>query len=153
MWLLWGTGSLNAAVLPATLLATSTTYELPPLVRAVANQAEQVWDGRQVYRGRLRGDHDLLDRHYESDLRIHRTPEVMLASVQDYRAGLPGLQEHVWGVTLGPETQLFATGTTKCLPWSETNARVPSGDNCISSAAGGLLPGPDPVTRSSVRRS
>lgn len=109
MWLLWGTGSLNAAVLPATLLATSTTYELPPLVRAVANQAEQVWDGRQVYRGRLRGDHDLLDRHYESDLRIHRTPEVMLASVQDYRAGLPGLQEHVWGVTLGPETQLFAT--------------------------------------------
>jgi hypothetical protein len=33
----------------------------------------------------------------------------MLSSVQDYRSGLPGLQEHIWGATLGPEIQVFAT--------------------------------------------
>jgi hypothetical protein len=33
----------------------------------------------------------------------------MLSSVQDYRAGLPGLQEHIWGVTLGRELQVFVT--------------------------------------------
>jgi hypothetical protein len=33
----------------------------------------------------------------------------MLSSVQDYRAGLPGLQEHVWGATLSTEVQVFAS--------------------------------------------
>jgi hypothetical protein len=33
----------------------------------------------------------------------------MLSSVQDYRSGLPGLQEHIWGATLGSEIQVFAT--------------------------------------------
>ena len=36
-------------------------------------------------------------------------PHAMLSSVQDYRPGLPGLQEHVWGATLAPEAQVFAT--------------------------------------------
>ena len=53
--------------------------------------------------------HDLLERPYGSDLRIWRTPDAMLSSVQAYRAGLPGLQEHVWGATLGSEAQVFAT--------------------------------------------
>jgi hypothetical protein len=109
MWLLWGTGALNAAVLPATALATAAGYRLPPLVRAVATDAPPEWEGRQVYRGDLRGRHDLLDRPYGSDLRVWRTPSVMLSSVQDYRAGLPGLQEHIWGATLDAEVQVFAT--------------------------------------------
>jgi hypothetical protein len=33
----------------------------------------------------------------------------MLSSVQDYRSGLPGLQEHVWGFTLSTEVQVLAT--------------------------------------------
>ena len=40
---------------------------------------------------------------------MFRTPDAMLSSVQDYRAGLPGLQEHIWGATLGSEIQVFAT--------------------------------------------
>jgi hypothetical protein len=109
MWLLWGTGALNAAVLPATALATAKVYRLPPLVRAAATEPPREWDGRQVYRGHYRDRHDLLDRPYGSDLRIWRTPATMLSSVQDYRSGLPGLQEHVWGATLGSEVQVFAT--------------------------------------------
>jgi hypothetical protein len=109
MWALWGTGALNAAVLPATALCMARRYRLPPLVRAVATQVPQQWSGRQVYRGELRLHSDLLSRPYGSDLHVWRTPDAMLSSVQDYRPGLPGLQEHVWGATLGPEVQVFAT--------------------------------------------
>jgi hypothetical protein len=75
----------------------------------VATHRPDVWWGRQSYRGRYRFEHDLLDRPYGSDVLVYRTPDVMLASVQDYRSGLPGLQEHIWGATLGPETQVFVT--------------------------------------------
>jgi hypothetical protein len=109
MWALWGTGALNNALLPAVALSESRRYVLPPLVRAVATRPGSVWEGRQVYRGRYVFERDLLDRPYGSDLVVWRTPDVMLSSVQDYRAGAPGLQEHVWGATLGPETQIFAT--------------------------------------------
>ncbi|MFI6996813.1 hypothetical protein [Nocardia sp. NPDC050175] len=109
MWTLWGAGSLNTAVLPATALATATHYRLPELIRAVATDLPEEWDGRQVYSGKYRPHHDLLDRPYRSDLRVWRTPDAMLSSVQDYRSGLPGLQEHIWGATLGPEVQVFAT--------------------------------------------
>jgi len=109
MRLLWGTGTLNSAVLPATVLATAHRYAVPPLVRRVATALDEDWDGRQVYRGGYRDHHDLLQRPYGSDLRVWRTRSAMLSSVQDYRAGLPGLQEHVWGATLGPEVQVFAT--------------------------------------------
>lgn len=109
MWLLWGSGALNAAVLPATALASARVYQTPSVVRAVATELAPEWDGRQVYRGRYRLRHDLLERPYGSDLRVWRTPDAMLSSVQDYRSGLPGLQEHVWGATLSPEVQVFAT--------------------------------------------
>ncbi|MEU0971136.1 hypothetical protein ABZ357_39130 [Streptomyces sp. NPDC005917] len=109
MWLLWGVGSLNSAVLPATALATAEHYRVPPVIPAIAGEPPQEWKGRQVYRGGYRLHHDLLSRPYDSDLRIWRTPDAMLSSVQDYRAGLPGLQEHIWGATLGSEVQVFAT--------------------------------------------
>ncbi|QIS22040.1 hypothetical protein [Nocardia terpenica] len=109
MWVLWGAGSLNAAVLPATALATAGRYRLPEAIRAIAAAPPEEWDGRQVCRGGYRRRHDLLSRPYGSDLRVWRTPDAMLSSVQDYRSGLPGLQEHIWGATLGPEVQVFAT--------------------------------------------
>ena len=109
MWALWGTGTLNPAVLPPTAVATSRCYRLPELIRSVATDFDAPWWGRQVYRGELRFEHDLLRRPYQSDVRIWRTADAMLASVQDYRSGLPGLQEHVWGATLAPEVQVFAT--------------------------------------------
>jgi hypothetical protein len=33
----------------------------------------------------------------------------MLSSVQDYRPGLPGIQEHIFGATLSAEVQVFCT--------------------------------------------
>jgi len=107
--LIGGVGTLNDAVLPVTALALAHTYEIPDVVRALVTEIPEEWEGRQVYRGRLAFERDLLERPYRSDLRIHRTPDAMVASVQDYRTGLPGLQEHLWGVTLGRELQVFVT--------------------------------------------
>jgi hypothetical protein len=109
MWALWGMGALNLAVLPVTSLITSKKYELPELVVKVAHSLEKTWESRQVYRGKYRFTSDLLERPYASDLHIYRTADGMLSSVQDYRAGLPGLQEHVWGATLSTEVQVFAS--------------------------------------------
>jgi len=107
--LIGGVGTLNDAVLPVTALALAKRYAIPDVVRELARTEPEEWEGRQVYRGELVFERDLLDRPYRSDLRIHRTRDVMLASVQDYRAGLPGLQEHLWGATLGRELQVFTT--------------------------------------------
>jgi hypothetical protein len=124
MWTLWGTGALNRAVLPATLLATAARYQLPELIRSVATGHDGLWHGRQVYRGAYRFKHDLLSRPYGSDLTVWKTEHAMLSSVQDYRAGLPGLQEHVWGATLAPEVQVFATypGSSSDSPSARPNA-------------------------------
>ena len=78
-------------------------------MRELARDEPESWYGRQVYRGELAFERDLLARPYRSDLRVLRTPDVCLASVQDYRSGLPGLQEHLWGATLGRELQVFVT--------------------------------------------
>jgi len=124
MWALWGTGALNRAVLPATCLARSRRYRLPDVVRAVANDFTSPWYGRQVYRGQYSFPRDLLSRPYGSDLRVWKTADAMISSVQDYRSGLPGLQEHIWGATLAPEVQVFATypGSASDSPSSRPNA-------------------------------
>jgi hypothetical protein len=109
MWALWGMGALNLAVLPVTTLITSKKYVLPPMIVKVAHSLNKTWHGRQVYRGKYRFTSDLLERPYASDLHVWRTGDGMLSSVQDYRAGLPGLQEHVWGATLSTEVQVFAS--------------------------------------------
>ena len=109
MWALWGMGALNLAVLPVATLITSKKYVLPPMIVKVAHSLTKTWHGRQVYRGKYRFTSDLLDRPYASDLHVWRTADGMLSSVQDYRAGLPGLQEHVWGATLSTEVQVFAS--------------------------------------------
>ena len=109
MWALWGMGALNLAVLPVATLITSKKYVLPPMIVKVAHSLNKTWHGRQVYRGKYRFTSDLLERPYSSDLHVWRTADGMLSSVQDYRAGLPGLQEHVWGATLSTEVQVFAS--------------------------------------------
>jgi hypothetical protein len=122
MWAVSGTGALNRAVLPATCLARSRRYTVPDLVRAVAGAGS--WEGRQVYAGQYAFTRDLLSRPYGSDLRVWKTGHAMLSSVQDYRSGLPGLQEHIWGATLGTEVQVFATypGSSSDSPSARPNA-------------------------------
>ncbi|MBI4892337.1 MAG: hypothetical protein HY821_17065 [Acidobacteria bacterium] len=39
----------------------------------------------------------------------YRTPDAMLSSAQDFRAGQKGYQQHIWQATLGPYAVVFAT--------------------------------------------
>lgn len=109
-WGLFGVGCLNEAVLlPAVVAASAQRYRVPEVARSiVAAEPDEFW-AVQRYRGEYRFEHDLLARPFGSDTVIFRTPHVLLASAQDYRPGLPGLQEHIWGATLGPEAQVFVT--------------------------------------------
>jgi len=45
----------------------------------------------------------------EVNLYTYRTPDYMLSSAQDYRAGYGGDQQHIWQATLGPEAICFTT--------------------------------------------
>lgn len=107
--LIAGVGTLNDALLPTAVLASAARYQAPDVVAPLATETGDDWWGRQVSSGTLVEMADLLSRPYRSDVRVWRTPHVMLSSVQDYRSGLPGLQEHVWGATLGPEAQVYLT--------------------------------------------
>jgi hypothetical protein len=109
MWGLWGMGALNNAVLPVMSLISAQKYKMPEIMRKVARDYESPWNGRQVYRGTYRFTSDLLERPYGSDIRVWRSENSMLSSVQDYRSGLPGLQEHIWGATLSSEVQIFTS--------------------------------------------
>ncbi len=163
MWALFGRGALNGAVLPAVCLATSLRYVLPEVVRAVADTPAAPWWGRQVYRGSYRLHHDLLERGYASDLRVWKSAHAMLASVQDYRSGLPGLQEHVWGVTLAPEVQVFATNpaTSSESPSARPNAwagerllpRARQHEDCVVSVYPALASASSPPTHVSFPAS
>ncbi|HEY0497393.1 MAG TPA: hypothetical protein VGD48_16730 [Kutzneria sp.] len=86
----------------ATALATAVRYQLPP-ASSVSELARISSAGEDHF------VHDLLSRPYHSDVVVYKTSDVMLSIVEDYRPGLPGLQEHVWGATLGPETQVYVT--------------------------------------------
>lgn len=109
MWFAWGMGALNEAALPAAALATSTAYRIPEVVRAVATDADHDWTASQTYEGDYGFERDLLVRPYGSTVLVRRGPGGMVSSVQDYRQGLPGLQEHVWGITLPGQVQVWAT--------------------------------------------
>lgn len=109
MWACFGVGALNPAVLPAVVVATATQPVVPPDAPALVAPPDGPRWTAHANRGRYRFEHDLLERPYASDLRVYRTPHVLLGSAQDYRSGLPRLQEHVWGAVLSPEAQVFTT--------------------------------------------
>lgn len=120
MWLGWGMGALNEAVLPATALATSPAYRLPDVVRAIASDPDTDWTGTQHYAGDYALERDLLARPYSSRVVVCRGPGGMVSSVQEYRPGLPGLQEHVWGITLPGQVQVWATNAAAANHGSHT---------------------------------
>src|SRR5690554_2495030 len=45
----------------------------------------------------------------EANIETYRTPSYMLSSVQDYRPGSPGYQQHVWQATLGVDALVYTS--------------------------------------------
>lgn len=153
MWLCWGTGALNHATLPATVLATARRYTVPEVVVAAGQALPADWLGRQLYTGEYRQHHDLLSRPYSSDLVVYKTPAAMLSCVQDYRSGLAGLQEYIWGAALGPETQVFVTHAPNDATHSSARPNAWAGNRILPRArqhrdtvlAVYRIPGDDPM--------
>jgi hypothetical protein len=106
--LLWGRGTLNGALLPSVVLAEATVYRVPEAIAAVATADVAGWWGRHRQAGTFEPDLDLRSGEWESASVVWRTPDGMLASVQDHRPGRLGRQEHVWGATIGSAVHVFA---------------------------------------------
>ncbi len=71
----------------------------------------------------------------EANLYTYRTPDYMLSSAQDYRAGYGGDQHHIWQATLGPEAVCFTTHPAK---W--TRDGQPGGESPNYWTGSGSLP-------------
>jgi len=98
--LLWGLGCYNHCFKGAVSLALAgSKYELPELIRAIAlDRPPEAWSRER--QGSADGGVNIVS---------YKTPDYLLSSVQDYRAGQHGQGEHVWQATLAPEAVVFTT--------------------------------------------
>jgi hypothetical protein len=107
--LMWGMGVFNHHILGTVSLACARSYELPPIVQAIAaDQPEELWS-RERHAGELEQWCDLAAGAWEVNKVTYKTPDYMLCSGQDYRPGTPGYQEHVWQASMGPDAVVFVT--------------------------------------------
>ncbi len=105
--LLWGMGCLNPQVSTAVSLVCSDKYELPTLFASIAaDQPEEMWS-RESHVISWKETDGVQDPVQFINLVSYKTPDYMLSSAQDFRAGLPGGEEHIWQATLGPDAQVF----------------------------------------------
>jgi hypothetical protein len=107
--LMWGMGVFNQHILGTVGLACAQSYELPPIVEQIAaDRPEELWS-RERHAGVLEEWCDRASGAWEVNKVTYKTPDYMLCSGQDYHAGEPGYQEHVWQATMGPDAVVFVT--------------------------------------------
>jgi hypothetical protein len=106
--LLWGQGTFNSSIRGTVALACAQTYELPPIIQAIATDRDQALWNRERHAGRREAWCDLDNNAWEINKVTYKTPDYMLASAQDYRPGTQGFQQHVWQATLHPDAVVFA---------------------------------------------
>jgi hypothetical protein len=107
--LLWGTGIFNDHILGTVSLACAVSYLLPPVIEAITlDPAEEIWS-RERHTGTLEQWCDVAEGDWEVNKVTYKTPDYMLASVQDWQPGAEGYQQHIWQATLGPEAVVFVT--------------------------------------------
>jgi hypothetical protein len=105
--LLWGQGTLNSSITGAVAVACAQSYELPPIIAAIANDRTQPLWNRERHAGQREKWCDLDDNPWEVNKVTYKTPETMLSSAQDYRPGEEGFQQHIWQATLSPDAVVF----------------------------------------------
>jgi hypothetical protein len=106
--LLWGMGIFNERVLGSVSLACSS-YELPPVLAAIAaDLPEEMWSREQIT-GDLQDFRNSGSTGSGVNKVTYKTPDYMLCSVQDWHAGEPGYQQHIWQATLSPAVTVFTS--------------------------------------------
>lgn len=111
-YLLWGVGGLNTHLRGAVSLGLAgRNYRAPELFRAIALDRWPAMLSRE--RQQIGPD------EYVNTV-VFKTPDAMLASAQDYRAGQRGRRQHVWQATFGCDAIVFANHPTS---FSDADAR------------------------------
>lgn len=96
--LMWGQGVYNQSLRGLVAMACSG-YDFPLMIASIAtDQREEMWN-RERHVISAAGD--------EINKVTYKTPDYMLASVQDYRPGEKGYQQHIWQATFGPDAVVF----------------------------------------------
>jgi hypothetical protein len=94
----WGLGVFTQATGGAVSAALLKNYELPANIAEIAAfWPEELWSREQQAAGST-----------PVNTVMYRTPDTMLSSAQDYRAGEPGCTEHIWQATLGASSVVFS---------------------------------------------
>jgi len=105
--LLWGLGAFTEHIGGAVSLACAQSYEVPPPIYEIgATPVEELWS-RERHAGVLESRCDRDEGQWEVNKVTYKTPDSMLCSAQDYRAGLSGDQQHIWQATFGPDAVVF----------------------------------------------
>ncbi len=94
--MMWGMGVYNPHIAANVSLACSA-YEFPLHIADISiDPAEEI-----LSKERHAGNPD-------ANLVTYKTSDYMLSSVQDYRPGEKGAEDHVWQATMGPEAVVFS---------------------------------------------
>lgn len=105
--LLWGVGCWNQHMAAGYALATSLKYVCSPVHQMIAlDRPVELWARERHIVGWCdTSDGSAADQ--EINKVTYKTPDYMLCSAQDYRAGAAGSVEHIWQATLGPSAVIF----------------------------------------------
>ncbi|MDF1512442.1 MAG: hypothetical protein P1S60_01405 [Anaerolineae bacterium] len=98
--LMFGMGVFNASLRGLVGIACSE-YEFPLMIADIAaDLPEEMWN---------RERHVIDDAGNEINKVTYKTPDYMLSSVQDYRPGDKGYQQHIWQATFDQDAVVFVT--------------------------------------------
>ncbi|MFL5804044.1 MAG: hypothetical protein ACJ8CR_20155 [Roseiflexaceae bacterium] len=107
--LMWGMGVFNQHIRATVSLACAQGYELPSIIQDIAaDQPEELWS-RERHAGELEEWCDCASGAWEVNKVTYKTADYMLCSAQDYQAGQPGYQQHIWQATMSPDAVVFVT--------------------------------------------
>ena len=96
--LMWGMGVYNSSLRGLVGMACSD-YTFPLLIGDIAaDLPEAMWN---------RERHVIDDAGHEINKVTYKTPDYMLSSVQDYRPGEKGYQQHIWQATFDQNAVVF----------------------------------------------
>ncbi len=96
---MWGTGIYNQYIQGFVSVASMENYELPAIFQDIATEKPAAGLVSREYHAPSEGG--------EVRTVAYKTPDSMLASIQDYHPGERGDREHVWQATLGPGATIF----------------------------------------------
>jgi len=103
----WGMGGFDCETWAMGMMALSEKFKLHPLIRRLAIESVPILETKVHSSGTYHLRTDLRQGMWEVNTVCRRTQEYILSASLDLRPGDPGIQEHLWQMTFGPEAVIF----------------------------------------------